>query len=257
MRKTIKGFIIGVLTTTLLCSTFIYAAGNTQLIEALFNDVNIAVNNQTVGVIGENFALDNGNQVPYSILYKGTTYLPIRKVAELLNKEVTWDGNTRTVGLKENSMEVPAENSRLNPAKINQSIIFEEEHSFDGKSTLEMTLTEVVRGSEAWDIIYDDDKFNKEPRDGKEYILAKFKIKAVSIAHDYPIEINDGHFEAVSKDGSVYDKFVLLRISERITYDFYEGYVREGYTYLEVDIGDQPLVRYIKGDESYVWFDLN
>ena len=40
----------------------------------------------------------NGNRV-YPISYEGTTYLPVRAVANLLGIEVNWDGPTQTVWL--------------------------------------------------------------------------------------------------------------------------------------------------------------
>lgn len=40
----------------------------------------------------------NGNRV-YPISYEGTTYLPVRAVANLLGIEVNWDGATNTVWL--------------------------------------------------------------------------------------------------------------------------------------------------------------
>ena len=42
----------------------------------------------------------NGNRV-YPISYEGTTYLPVRAVANLLGIEVNWDGATNTVWLGE------------------------------------------------------------------------------------------------------------------------------------------------------------
>ena len=39
-----------------------------------------------------------GNQV-YPISYNGTTYLPVRAVADMLGIEVNWDGPTQTVWL--------------------------------------------------------------------------------------------------------------------------------------------------------------
>lgn len=40
-----------------------------------------------------------GNQM-YAMVYKGSTYLPARAVAEALNAEVRWDGSTQTVVIK-------------------------------------------------------------------------------------------------------------------------------------------------------------
>lgn len=40
---------------------------------------------------------NQGSLVPESILYKGTTYVPIRKVSEMLDIPVQWEGETKTV----------------------------------------------------------------------------------------------------------------------------------------------------------------
>ncbi len=66
-------------------------------IEAVMNSVNISLNGEKAASSGESYTLQNGTSVPYSILYEGTTYLPIRKVSELLNIGIDWDNDTRTV----------------------------------------------------------------------------------------------------------------------------------------------------------------
>ena len=49
----------------------------------------------------------NGNRV-YPISYEGTTYLPVRAVANLLGIEVNWDGPTNTVWLGEGFVPTPS-----------------------------------------------------------------------------------------------------------------------------------------------------
>lgn len=87
MKNKLKGFVIGVSITTMLMSTFVFAEGIKQNIEVLFNSVNLTVN-------GKIIEADN-------ILYDGTTYVPIRTVAELLGKEVGWDQNTNTASIND------------------------------------------------------------------------------------------------------------------------------------------------------------
>lgn len=64
-----------------------------------FNAVNIEVNKVPVAVTGESYYLENGNMVPYSILYKGTTYLPMRKVGELVGKEIFYHDEAKTASI--------------------------------------------------------------------------------------------------------------------------------------------------------------
>ena len=98
--KRIQGFVLGVLATVLVVSltTTALAAGG----YISFNRVNIRHNGTQIGAAGEDYVLDNGCVAPYSLSYtdeKGgnTTYLPVRKVSELLGVNISWDGTTKTV----------------------------------------------------------------------------------------------------------------------------------------------------------------
>lgn len=95
MRRIFKSFLICFLVITLL-STTAFAVSNAKTIEAILNSINIKVNGTQVAKVGDTYTLSNGKQVPFSISYQGTTYLPLRKVAELVNKNVTYDSKTIT-----------------------------------------------------------------------------------------------------------------------------------------------------------------
>jgi|LSQX01.2.fsa_nt_gb foldase protein PrsA len=84
MRKEHKTFILGFLSAIILTGTTIFANNATQIIEVLFNSVDIVVE-------GEDIKLDN-------IVYEGTTYVPLRAIfEEIVGKKVTWDAETSTV----------------------------------------------------------------------------------------------------------------------------------------------------------------
>ena len=72
------------------------ASAFATVVSASFNKINIEVDGGLKAVSGEYFVRTTGD-VPYSILYMGTTYLPLAKVCEFVGKDVSWDGNTRTV----------------------------------------------------------------------------------------------------------------------------------------------------------------
>lgn len=147
-----KGYFRGVI-TGLLCAGIIlgtcevYAQGGIQqTVEVIFNKVNVAINGQVVGKQGSNYILDSGEEVPYSLVYKGTTYLPLRKVADLLDMEVTWDGKTNTAGINQHleaeqdgadksdtkSEDAVAEPSAYNFLKIDNKL-YNIVYSYDGK----------------------------------------------------------------------------------------------------------------------------
>jgi len=43
--------------------------------------------------------LDSNGETVYPIMYKGTTYLPLRALSNMLGVPITWEGSTRTVSL--------------------------------------------------------------------------------------------------------------------------------------------------------------
>jgi len=105
MKKRLQGFIAGcVVSTLVLTGTTVFA----DSIDALFNQINIKINGNQLAKMGDNYKLQNGEIVPYSISYKGTTYLPMRKVAELLGKSIQWDKNTNTANIKDEKLTITA-----------------------------------------------------------------------------------------------------------------------------------------------------
>jgi hypothetical protein len=84
MKSGIKGFIVGVVfTIASVCLAF--ADSSLQTIEVMLNRINLEIDGVKANV-------DN-------ILYNGTTYVPIRAVAEIFDKEVLWDSETYTVSI--------------------------------------------------------------------------------------------------------------------------------------------------------------
>jgi len=78
------GILIGCVITT---SSTVYGADTFQSIQVVFNKVNLSVN-------GQNVASDN-------ILYNGTTYVPMRTIANMLGKDVGWDSTTNTASIND------------------------------------------------------------------------------------------------------------------------------------------------------------
>lgn len=86
-KERLHGIIIGVVITCILTigvnSTFAQSISKT--ISVVFNQINIVVDGTKVNS-------DN-------ILYNGTTYVPLRTISEMLDKEVKWDGVTNTASI--------------------------------------------------------------------------------------------------------------------------------------------------------------
>lgn len=105
MKKMILSYICGILTAALLFGTISAADLRAQL-SVVLNSVHIQLEGEPVVRAGENLKLNDGTQVPYSILYNGTTYLPLRKFSELFQKTISWDQATRTISLNASDGEV-------------------------------------------------------------------------------------------------------------------------------------------------------
>ena len=69
----------------------VYANNLFTKIDVIFNQMNLFVNGQKVEA-------DN-------ILYNGTTYVPLRKVAEMLDKDVIWDQATNSVNITDRTFQ--------------------------------------------------------------------------------------------------------------------------------------------------------
>jgi len=78
-----KKLIVLVVVIILVFSTTVFA----QNIEVLLNYASVIVNGKLV--------------TEDTILYNGRVYVPIRTISESLNKEVTWDGNTKNVLIRD------------------------------------------------------------------------------------------------------------------------------------------------------------
>jgi hypothetical protein len=85
--------IISILAITMFFSIVITVSGESisKEITAHYNNIKIYINNDLISPKDA-----NGNEIE-PFIYNGTTYLPVRAVAEAFNEEVSWDGNTNSV----------------------------------------------------------------------------------------------------------------------------------------------------------------
>lgn len=81
----LKKFLVALIILTLIISTLTFAAGSKVTIEVLLNSINLTVNGKKVDAD--------------TIVYQGTTYVPLRATAEMLGKEVGWNQETQTASI--------------------------------------------------------------------------------------------------------------------------------------------------------------
>ena len=88
LNRSIRTFISGFIVACLLMLSFSSMAEEvSRSIDVAFNKINLKVNGSAV-------AVDN-------MLFNGTTYAPVRAVAEMLGKEVLWDSSTNSANISD------------------------------------------------------------------------------------------------------------------------------------------------------------
>lgn len=104
MKKRLPAFLAGMLTTTLLLGLGITALAVSGAIGTVeFNMVGLIQDGEQVFYADEDYILGNGYLAPTSILFtdpsgNGTTYLPVRRIAELFQTDVTWEDEAVVLG---------------------------------------------------------------------------------------------------------------------------------------------------------------
>ena len=101
MKKRLQGIIIGVLVCAILFSVSVLAAGNSKMIEAFYTGIRLFVDG------GEYIPTDANGKVVEPFIYNGTTYLPVRAVANAFGKDVIWDGANQIVYLGKKDQNQP------------------------------------------------------------------------------------------------------------------------------------------------------
>lgn len=94
---------LGLVIISTLVSGAVLASGYSQTIEVVMNSIRVKVN-------GEYMSGDN-------LVYKGTTYVPLRAAAEILDKDIVWDGQTKTVSINDKPLD-----SKKNDFKVPQGV---------------------------------------------------------------------------------------------------------------------------------------
>ncbi len=94
MKKQIPAFLAGVVTTALVTSLAVPAlAAYTKNMTVSYSDIRINVNGTTFT------PTDVTGQTVEPFIYSGTTYLPVRAVADAVGYNVAWDQSSKTVYL--------------------------------------------------------------------------------------------------------------------------------------------------------------
>jgi hypothetical protein len=123
-----------------------------------------------------------------------------------------------------------------------------------------ITLTDYIRGEQAWQLIKEANTFNTLPETGFEYILAKVRFEYLNgPTPNTAYEVSSVWFNAVSSKGQDYDMTWLVNPGPSIDANLYPGASHEGWVSFQVAVDDiEPLMtfgRRVDGTGG-IWFKL-
>ncbi len=125
----------------------------------------------------------------YPILYNGSTYLPLRSIGEIMNKDVVWDNSTKTVTLSGDFTVTDADSFETDKEEISQGYIGSESAKnialgFANLLAKDVTFIRAQLGYDDGRWVYDVEFYS----DSKEY---DFEIDAQNgkvLEYDYDVE---------------------------------------------------------------------
>lgn len=260
MKKQGKGFIAGVLTTLLVVSFCVTAFAAYQK-QATLNYDNIKISLNGKEVVSTDA---NGNKVEPFII-DGTTYLPVRAVANALGLEVGWEQATKTVTLEKSEMTSnndqlvpPGTYSRSDPAPLGtiQTVFVK---SCCGDYSISMVVLESFRGDAAWQKIKAMNMFTEAAPTGKEYVLLKIRVSLNPVASGKTVHISDLELKAYNSSNSSYDGYSVIKPEPKTSEPLSVGKDIEGYTVFTVDQNDKSP-KFVHGEKFYgiggIWFSM-
>lgn len=258
MKKRLYGLVTGVLIGAIILGGATFAKQLSEKVDIFYNNIKIFIDGTELVPKDA-----NGNTVEPFIM-NGTTYLPVRAVANAFGKDVDWNGETQTVYLGAK----PGENkfNRANPAPIGttQTITLSTNDAEWNviNYTASVVIDEVKRGAEAWEVLKNANMFNSEPKDGNEYILIKTKISVSGLPDDLSANISQAMFNFYSTDFTKYNdiNICVMPDNKNVNTNVYNGGTVEGYVCKEITLNDTtPTVAF--GQDLFgnggIWFSLS
>lgn len=129
--------------------------------------------------------------------------------------------------------------TRSNPVPLGQplGLVYQDIANF------QITILEVVRGQDAWNMISQANMFNEQPSEGMEYILAKVGIiYQTSTQQDYTLSIDSFYFDSVSNN-QVLDSPSIVEPEPELNVKLFPGGYGEGYITVLTYVDDPaPLI---------------
>lgn len=244
-RTSITNLLLGILIGCLITTTStVYGADVFQSISVVINKVNLSVNGKPVQAA--------------NILYNGTTYVPIRAVADMFGKTTDWDAQTNTASINDAGYVEPAQSTNQG-ANVNIN-----------PQTIKISLCKIANK-----YYYIDNPANVNRVITMNYQYVKINSETLVFASD--IKVNPGG-TITSSDGSEskglpyfmsWDLSYLIRLAlindyeiEEVENPYIDGFINITSPNLELnDISKVGIddIQYISASQSYtpMWIEYN
>lgn len=141
MRERVKGLVLGIFIGVMIAATTVIASNGAVKKDLHYNNIKITMNGEEIKPTDA-----NGNYVEPFII-DGTTYLPVRGVANALGLGVDWDGATNTVKLFNDSYVDTTKTQVEKYVEIYGSLLEESFESGFEQSGLNCTATVSANGN--------------------------------------------------------------------------------------------------------------
>lgn len=170
--------------------------------------------------------------------------------------------STQQEETEEKEEKTPKLGSRSNPVPFQKTATVDDElYDDEGNSyamKFDLTVTEVIRGEEAYQMLMSMNQFNEPAPEGYEWVLAKTKVKFVeSETEDISFNI-DGvyNFEMISESGDIYSGDIYATVEPDFSFEMYVGNEKEGYIPGLIKTGENAQLRYEEMLGGEVFFNL-
>jgi len=237
-----SGALAGMMAALLIATAIpVMASSGSRTIDITYNNIKIALDGQQIT------PRDGQGNIVEPFIYEGTTYLPLRAIANALGLSVEWDGATQTVKL--GTGVASGDWSRDNPAPIGTRINVDmSSRTVSDNWKGSMFIGQVLRGEEA------EREFNQSlvgtNRVGENQEIILFKIY-IDTASDSGREWSAGSTQFFTGFSGYNDRLALA--SYGVPRDG-EGYVWRAYI---VDKSDtQPKLAFQTTVVTNAWFKL-
>ncbi|KRQ86058.1 hypothetical protein ABG79_02190 [Caloramator mitchellensis] len=242
-KKSFKSILLLLILITFLASP-VFAATLVKTIKVTISSVMLKSNNKQI--------------VVNSIKYNNTIYVPLNQVAALLNKKVSTNKSSIVLIDKDLPPSTAVGYSRTNPATLNTPLVIAFEHGLN-KFKAKITIKEIVRGADAWNMLYKANEFNEPPTEGYEYILAKINFELLEADNDASYELSRVNFKLISEKGKEYPT-VMWGVCPEPQFDnisLYKGSSHEGWVVFQVEKTDlKPTITFGRKYDGTggIWF---